>query len=101
MKHLANDFSDSAIYRYVVGFFIGAFDLMKKCLMFTLIHSTDILMVVAFIGAIIAACAFESNAINFTVCILFITILLAWVAALLKIKILEDRGDNDRTGKNV
>lgn len=94
MKHLKTaeqKCSETAVYRYTVGFILAVASALKKALMFTLKYSTELLMAVAFVGIIIAAQAFESNAISYTVCILFIAILAVLFATLIKIKILEEK----------
>ena len=97
MKHLKQaeqKCSDTAVYRYIVGFTLATANVLKKSLLLTLKYSTEIVMVVALIGIIIAGNAFDSNVIEIRVCFLFIAILMALIVALIKIKILESkRGD--------
>lgn len=52
-------------------------------------------MVIAFVSIIIAAQAFDNGAINYTTAILFITILAVMLVALIKVKVLEKRGEKD------
>lgn len=96
MKHLKKaeqKCSETAVYRYTVGFTLAILNALKTALKFVLKHSTEILMIVAFISMFVAGQAFESNLINIRICILFISILATLIVALLKIKILEERGE--------
>ena len=97
MKHLKQaeqTLSDTAFYRYIAGSIIAMSSAFKTALFFALKHSTEILMVIAFISILIVTQLFEANVISFAVCIFFIAILLAWALTLIKIKILESqRGD--------
>ena len=96
MKHLKKaeqKCSETAVYRYGVGFILAVAKGLKTALKFVLKHSTGILMVIAFISMFIAGQAFESNLISIRICILFISILATLIVALLKIKILEERGE--------
>lgn len=96
MKHLKKaeqKCSETAVYRYGVGFILAILKALKTALKFVLKHSTGILMVVAFISMFVAGQAFESNLISIRICILFISILATLIVALLKIKILEERGE--------
>jgi hypothetical protein len=94
MKHLKQveqKCSETAVYRYGVGFILAVANALKTALKFVFKHSTEILMVVAFISMFVAGQAFESNLISIRVCILFISILATLIVTLLKIKILEER----------
>ena len=97
MKHLKQaekKCSDTAVYRYIVGFILASTDIIKKIFILAVKYSTEILMVIAFISILIVTQLFEANVISFAVCIFFIAILLAWALTLIKIKILESqRGD--------
>ena len=94
MKHLKKaeqKCSETAVYRYTVGFILAVANALKIALKFVLKHSTEILMVVALISMFVAGQAFESNLISIRICILFISILVTLIVTLLKIKILEER----------
>ncbi len=94
MKHLKTaeqKCSETAIYRYTVGFILAVANTLKTALKFVLKYSTELLIVVAFIGMFVVGQAFDSNVIEIRVCFLFIVILMALIVALLKIKILEER----------
>ena len=96
MKHIhkaEQKCSETAFYRYVVGFAILFLEALKSFGISVLRHITELLIVFAFVGMFTAGQAFESNAINYTVCILFILILAILIVTLIKIKIFESRGD--------
>lgn len=59
-------------------------------------HTTELLMVVSILGMVCTANAFDSKAINYTTAILFILILIVLIATLIKVKILECRGDKNK-----
>lgn len=52
-------------------------------------------MVLAVAGMAVTANAFDNEAINYTTAILFILILVVLVATLIKVKILESRGEKN------
>ena len=94
MKHLKQaeqKCSDTAVYRYIVGFIFATSSAFKTALFFALKHSTEILMVIALISTVIVTQLFEANAISFAVCIFLIAIIIAWILTLIKIKILESK----------
>ena len=96
MKHLKKaeqKCSETVVYRYGVGFIFAVLKALKAVLKFVLKRSTEILMIVALISMFVAGQAFESNLISIRICILFISILATLIVALLKIKILEERGE--------
>ena len=96
MKHLKKaeqKCSETAVYRYGVGFILAILKALKTALKFVLKHSTEILMVITLISMFVAGQAFESNLISIRICILFVSILATLIVALLKIKILEERGE--------
>lgn len=96
MKHLHNaELSETAAYRYAVGFMFKAAEIFKKGILSFISHITEFLMAVSLIGMATAANAFDDNAISYTVAILFITILAVLLASLIKIKILESKADED------
>lgn len=96
MKHIRKaeqKCSETRLYRYSVGFAILFLDALKNVGKAILKHITELLIIFAFIGMLTAGQAFENNAINYTVCILFMLILAILIVTLIKVKILESRGD--------
>ncbi len=99
MKHLKQaekKCSDTVIYRYVIGFILASTDVIKKIFILAVKYSTEIFFTLAIICSTVVTQAFASNAISLKVCILFMTLLLALIVTLIKIKILEsknNRGD--------
>ncbi|MEE1219542.1 MAG: hypothetical protein U0L20_06435 [Ruminococcus sp.] len=85
--------SDTKVFRYTFGFMLLLGRILKSGALFVFYYSTEVLMVLSLIGMFVAVSAFESNAINYTICILFITILAVLLITLLKIKIMESEGD--------
>lgn len=80
-------------YLYIIGVLMKLTELIKIGCMGVLRHFTDVLMVIAFVCIIIAGQAFDNGAINYTTAILFITILVVILVALIKVKILERRAN--------
>lgn len=76
-------------YMYVLGGSLKAVEYLKKIFLAAVSHITEIGMVVAFVGMIIAYQAFETGCINFITTMLFIAILGLLMMCLLKIKLLE------------
>lgn len=68
-------------------------ELIKIGCMGVLRYFTEALMAIAFVSIIIAAQAFDNGAINYTTAILFITILVVILVALIKVKILVRRAN--------
>ncbi len=98
MKHLKQverKCSETALYRYVVGFLITLLETVKDVLKAVLKHITELLIALAMVGMVMAMQAFDNNAINYTVCILFVLILAVLIVTLIKVKILESRGEKD------
>ncbi|MCH5298058.1 MAG: hypothetical protein J1E85_10385 [Ruminococcus sp.] len=95
MKHLqkAEDKRSERAYLFIVGALMKLVELAKVVCKGVLKHYTETLMVIAFVGIIIAVQAFDNGAINYTVTILFVTILFVLMITLIKVKILEKRGE--------
>ncbi len=96
MKHIRKSRCSalkSTAYLYFIGSVMKLTELIKNGCMAVLGHITEMLMVIAFVGMFLAYQAFEMNCINFITTMLFITILGLFIVALIKIKILESRGD--------
>ena len=77
-------------YMYVLGGSLKAVEYLKKIFLAAVNHLTEIGMVVAFVGMVIAYQAFEIGCINFITMMLFIAILGLLLMCLLKIKLLEN-----------
>lgn len=84
--------TETAVYRYFVGFLILLSETVKKGCKALVNNITEMLMCLSIVGMVAAANAFEENAINYTTAILFITILVVLLATLIKVKILERGG---------
>ena len=98
MKHIRKaeqKCSETAFYRYIVGFAILFLDVLKNFLKAVLKHITELFMCLSLIGIVVAAQAFDDNAINYTTAMLFIVILVVLIITLIKIKILEHK-EKDR-----
>ena len=96
MKHLRKaeqKCSDTTAYRYTVGFAMLLLNALKDFGKAILRHITELLIIFAFVGMFTAGQAFNNNTINYTVCILFMLILAILIVTLIKVKILESRGD--------
>lgn len=96
MKHLRKaeqKCSETAVYRYFVGGLLVLFDSFKNVCKRLIRHTTEVLIVASILGMICAANAFDKEAINYTTALLFILILVVLIATLVKVKILECRGD--------
>ncbi len=96
MKHIRKaeqKCSETRLYRYTVGFSILFISVLKDMAKNVLRHITELLIVFAIVGMFAAGQAFENNAINYTVCILFMLILAVLIVTLIKIKVIESRGD--------
>ena len=96
MKHLRKaeqKCSETAAYRYFVGGLLVLLDGLKNVCKRLIRHTTELLIVASILGMVAAANAFDSEAINYTTAILFIIILIVLIATLIKVKILECRGD--------
>lgn len=96
MKHLSKpeqEGTKTPPYLYILGALMKLAELIKIGCMGVLRHFTEALMVIAFVSIIIAAQAFDNGAINYTTAILFITILAVMLVALIKVKVLEKRGE--------
>jgi hypothetical protein len=68
-------------------------ELLKNGCMAVLGHITELLILTAFVGMVLAYQAFEMNCINYITMMLFEAILGMFIVALIKIKILESRGE--------
>lgn len=98
MKHLRKaeqKCSETAVYRYFVGGLLVLLDGLKNVCKRLIRHTTELLIVVSMLCMVCAANAFDSKAINYTTAILFILILIVLIATLIKIKILESRGEKN------
>lgn len=98
MKHLSKSEQEGTKtppYLYIIGVLMKLVELIKIGCMGVLRYFTETLMVIAFVSIIIAAQAFDNGAINYTTAILFITILAVMLVALIKVKVLEKRGEKD------
>lgn len=96
MKHLQKaeqKCSETAVYRYFAGAMLVLLDGLKNACKRLIRHTTELLMVASILGIVCAANAFDIGAINYTTAILFIIILVVLIATLIKVKILECRGD--------
>lgn len=96
MKHLHKPEQESPKmppYLYIIGALMKLVELIKIGCMGVLRHFTEALMAIAFVCIIIAGQAFDNGAINYTTAILFITILVVILVALIKVKILERRAN--------
>lgn len=94
MKHIkkAQDrATDSKAYRYTVGVMLVVGDVLKSGLLGVINHITELLMALSFVIMIVVCNAFDGGAINYTVTILFVTMLAIIVVALIKIKLLEGK----------
>lgn len=80
-------------YLYIIGALMKLAELIKVGCVGVLRHFTEALMAIVFVCIIIAGQAFDNGAINYTTAILFITILVAILVALIKVKILERRAN--------
>ena len=99
MKHLRKaeqKCSETAAYRYFVGALIVLLNGLKNVCKRLIRHTTELLMVASILGMVAAANAFDKEAINYTTAILFIIILIVLIATLIKVKILECRGDKNK-----
>lgn len=86
---------ETRVYRYFVGGLIKLLDMLKSGCKRLIRHITELLMVLSIVGMAVAANAFDSEAINYTTAILFVLILVVLVATLIKVKILESRGEKN------
>ena len=96
MKHLRKaeqKCSETVVYRYFIGTLLVLLDGLKNVCKRLIRHTTELLMVASILGMVCAANAFDKEAINYTTAILFIIILVVLIAMLIKVKILECRGD--------
>ncbi len=85
--------SETVVYRYFAGALLFLLDGLKNVCKRLIRHTTELLMVASILGMVAAANAFDSESINYTVCILFMLILAILIVTLIKVKILESRGD--------
>ncbi len=85
-RKIENKISGTAAYRYIVGAVYAVVELLKKVLKAFLKHSIEILTAAAVVGAMIAANCFDSGMISYRAAVLFLAILFAMVAILIKIK---------------
>ena len=86
--------TETAVYRYFVGFLILLSETVKKGCKALVKNITEMLVCLSIVGMVTAANAFDKDAINYTTAILFITILAVLIATLIKVKILERGGKN-------
>ena len=96
MKHIRKSkFSTlkSTVYLYFIGSVMKLTELLKNGCMAVLGHITELLILTAFVGMVLAYQAFEMNCINYITMMLFEVILGMFIVALIKIKILESRGE--------
>ena len=96
MKHLRKaeqKCAETAVYRYFFGALLVLLDGLKNVCKRLIRHTTELLIIASILGMVAAANAFDSEAINYTTAILFILILVVLFATLIKVKILECRGD--------
>lgn len=96
MKHIRKaeqKCSETTFYRYVVGFAILLLEVLKSFGKSVLRHITELFICFSLIGIVISAEAFDNNAINYTTALLFVVILVVLIITLIKVKILESRGD--------
>ena len=96
MKHLRKaeqKCSETAAYRYFIGALLVLLDGLKNVCKRLIRHTTELLIIASIFGMICTANAFDSEVINYSTAILFILILVVLIATLIKVKILECRGD--------
>ena len=84
--------TETAVYRYFVGFLILLSETVKKGCKALVKNITEMLMCLSIVGMVAAANAFDKEAINYTTANLFISILAILLVTLVRVKILE-RGD--------
>ena len=96
MKHLRTaeqKCSETAVYRYFIGTLLVLLDGLTNVCKRLIRHTTELLIVASILGMVAAANALDKEAINYTTAILFIIILIVLIATLIKVKILECRGN--------
>lgn len=91
LRKTENKLSETAVYRYTVGFLFKAAEILKKGILLFISRITEFSTAISIIGIATAANTLDGNKVNYTSAILFITIFAVLITQLIKIKVLENK----------
>lgn len=91
IRRLENKIADSAAYLYIIVAVMRLAELLKIGIKAILRHITESLIVMSFVGAVMAAQTFDNGEIDGVTALLVIAVFVILAMALIKIKIIETR----------